>query len=276
MRVDDILMASGTVQRVAQLDLGGSRSLAIWQNSHDAKSYKATDGHVFSYYLKGGDGTRRVDGMEKSGWAGALCVMPEDHSSEWDITDPMQFVHLYVPDAELRAGFARVHDCDARRMDMDERTYEDAGDLGAPMQGLAAAAMAGDVLAADAVYAQFLAAMPGKAVQVSGGLTARVLSRVDEWIAAHLDQDIRLADLAALGDLSEFHFQRMFKTSRGVSPHAWVMARRVEAARIMLETQSLADVAAACGFANQSHFTRRFKAQVGVTPGAYRRAVIDQ
>ncbi|MEY4547980.1 MAG: hypothetical protein RL685_4175 [Pseudomonadota bacterium] len=97
--------------------------------------------------------------------------------------------------------------------------------------------------------------------------------RVSDFIEAHLDGDIRLADLAALAGYSSDHFSRLFKRSFGESPYQYVLRRRVERAKAMLRdvNLSLADIASACGFATQAHLTNVFKLRTGVTPGAYRR-----
>ena len=272
-RVDDFLSASANAQRVAGLDLGGGRQIAIWQNSRDEVRYDMTKGHAFSFYLKGGQGSRRVDGKVRSGWPGALCVLPEGHSSEWQITEPFQFVHLYVPDDALRGAYAQTHDRDARLLDMSERTFDTSERMGRALQVLAGAALSEDVLAADAGFAELVAGLPEKNAGLSGGLSARVLRNVDEWIDTHLADEIRLKDLASLAGLSEFHFHRMFRQSRGMPPHRWVMLWRVMRAKVLLPNMSAAQVAAECGFASQSHLSRSFKAQMGLTPGQYRRKI---
>ena len=272
-RVDDFLTASANAQRVAGLDLGGGRQIAIWQNSQDEVRYDSTTGHAFSFYLKGGQGSRRVDGKVRAGWPGALCVLPEGHSSEWQITAPFQFVHLYVPDDALRAAYARTHDRDSRLLDMSERTFATSEGIGLALQALAGAATTEDVLAADEGFAELVARLPDRKVGLAGGLSPKVLRNVDDWIGAHQADGIRLKDLAQLAGLSEFHFHRMFRLSRGMAPHRWVMMCRVLRAKSLLPEMPVAQVAAECGFSSQSHLTRSFKGQMGMTPGQYRRAM---
>jgi AraC family transcriptional regulator len=73
--------------------------------------------------------------------------------------------------------------------------------------------------------------------------------------------------------MSTYDFARRFKKTVGVSPHAYVLSRRIARARAMLtrSESNLAHVALACGFANQSHLTTMFSRALGVTPGGYRR-----
>jgi AraC family transcriptional regulator len=74
--------------------------------------------------------------------------------------------------------------------------------------------------------------------------------------------------MAAVAGRSPYHFARQFKGATGLPPHQYVIARRVERARQLLEggDLSLADVAAHAGFSDQSQFCHHFKRLVGVTP----------
>ncbi|GAA6209277.1 AraC family transcriptional regulator [Cognatishimia sp. WU-CL00825] len=270
-RVDEFLSASERTQRLGNLPMGRGRQLAVWQNSHDEIQYSATRGHVFSLYLNGGSGTRRVDGKVKSGAPATLCVFPEGHSSEWQINETFRFVHLYVADELLRSAFSQVHEKDARQLDIDERTFVDPGALEQPMRAMAQATLTGDIMSAEAGFADLVAALGHQLVALKGGLTRRAIREVSDWVNAHIAEDIKLSDLAQLAGLSEFHFHRMFRQSCGMAPHAWVTQMRLMRAKDMLTSESMAQIALACGFSSQGHFIRRFKDQYGVTPGQYLR-----
>lgn len=102
------------------------------------------------------------------------------------------------------------------------------------------------------------------------------LRRVTRFVADNLSGEISPADMAAVAELSPYHFARVFKATTGVSPHRYVRARRIERARDLLSARDdapLSEVALACGFANQSHFTAAFTHAVGVPPGRFRRAL---
>lgn len=270
-RIDDFLAASSRTTRVADLPFGEGRQLSVWRNSQDEVQYNATNEHAFSLYLNGGGGTNRVDGTFRQGRPGSLCVFPQGHSSQWQITETFQFVHLYVADDILRSAFAQTHDQDARRLNIDEKTFAPPEKLEIPLRKMAMAAIDGDFIAADVSFSEMVAALVDKPINLTGGLSPKVLRDVRAWVEAHMESNIKLSDLAALAGLSEFHFHRMFKASCGVSPHNWITQLRIIRAKEILVKQPLAQVSVACGFSNQSHFTRRFKEQTGVTPGAYRR-----
>ena len=106
-----------------------------------------------------------------------------------------------------------------------------------------------------------------------GGLAPGALRRVLEHIDYRLTQNLRTELLAEVAGLSSGHFNRAFKQSLGVSPHRYIIQKRVAAAIELLRetTRDLADIALEVGFADQSHFSRTFAAVTGETPRACRR-----
>lgn len=106
-----------------------------------------------------------------------------------------------------------------------------------------------------------------------GGLSSGAMRRVREYIEAHIGDSIELAALAAVAGLSMFHFARQFKESTGVTPHSYLVRRRIERAQQMLAESdlSLSEIAFRTGFSDQSHLTRHFRQTVGVTPAELRR-----
>jgi len=104
--------------------------------------------------------------------------------------------------------------------------------------------------------------------RLSDSRLIKVKKRVEDGIA----DPLRLQDLAAEAGFSPFYFARAFKATTGLSPHQYVLERRVERAKHLLRhsSLSLAEIAMACGFSSQSHFSSQFRARVGVTPKAYR------
>jgi AraC family transcriptional regulator len=282
LSVFKFLSASPTARMSQTIDLGFGRSAAIWSNAGDRMSYERPNGHTFSLYLKGGAGTRRLDGSPTArGRPGALCIMPQGHSSKWEVTDFSEFVHLYVPDDQMRRIFAETFDRDARLMNLPEATFAEVPILTRALRNMTKAMLVGGHLLAEEAMTQTIndffvdpryGGMRSRAI--GGGLAPHVRRRSVDYIETHLDETIRLQDLAAIGQLSAFHFLRMFQASFGVSPHGWVAHRRVERAKSMLRGKDpIAQIASSCGFSSQSHMTRVFKLGTGITPLAYRHAV---
>jgi AraC family transcriptional regulator len=107
---------------------------------------------------------------------------------------------------------------------------------------------------------------------VNCGLSQQRLKVLISYIHDHLDQDIKLIDLANLLGLSEYYLCRAFRQSRGISLHQYLIEQRVERAKKMLNHRDLtiAHIALQCGFSSHSHLTKHFKRLVGVTPSALR------
>ena len=106
-----------------------------------------------------------------------------------------------------------------------------------------------------------------------GGLPAWQQKRVAEFIEEHLAEEISLATLAELVDLSLYHFARAFTQSFGLPPHRYHMARRMDLARSLLQMPALSvtQIGSRIGFRETSSFTRAFRNFTGLTPTEYRR-----
>jgi AraC family transcriptional regulator len=105
-----------------------------------------------------------------------------------------------------------------------------------------------------------------------GRLPRAKLQVVLEYVEGHLDASLTLGQMAAVARVSAYHFARQFKAATGLPPHQYVIARRVERARQLLQRGDdfpLAEVAARAGFSDQSQLTRHFRRLVGVTPGQF-------
>lgn len=102
------------------------------------------------------------------------------------------------------------------------------------------------------------------------GPVAKARQRLDDAPA----EATSLQELATLTGLSRFQLVRSFAREVGVTPHAYLIQRRVSRVRQLLAAgATLADAALQAGFADQSHMNRAFVRQFGVTPGRYRAAL---
>ncbi|MEC4817448.1 MAG: AraC family transcriptional regulator [Scytonema sp. PMC 1069.18] len=105
-----------------------------------------------------------------------------------------------------------------------------------------------------------------------GGLPQRQLLQVLDYINDHLSQDIKLADLADLLGMSQFHFSHLFKQALGTSPYQYLLQQRIERAKQLLKQTNrvIVDIALECGFNSHSHLSKQFRQFTGMTPKAYR------
>ncbi len=99
----------------------------------------------------------------------------------------------------------------------------------------------------------------------------QAVSRAKDFLSENLDGQADLNALADAAGLSPFHLIRVFRKATGLTPHAWLVDRRVHrATELLRQGRAPAGIALSCGFADQSHLSRLFKSRVGVTPGQYK------
>ncbi|HLM03103.1 MAG TPA: AraC family transcriptional regulator, partial [Pyrinomonadaceae bacterium] len=106
----------------------------------------------------------------------------------------------------------------------------------------------------------------------NGGLSGYKLRRVREFIDANLEEDLSLAEIAAVAGLSQFHFARAFRKTTGSTPQQYVMRQRIERAKELLAKGDLplVEISLRAGFKNQSHFTTLFRKFTKLTPKTWR------
>lgn len=105
-----------------------------------------------------------------------------------------------------------------------------------------------------------------------GGLPKHKLRRVAEFIEENLERDLTLVEIAAIAELSPFHFARSFKQATGSTPIQFLTQRRIDLAkRLLVESElPIVEIGLRAGFKNQSHFTTLFRRITAMTPKAYR------
>jgi AraC family transcriptional regulator len=213
---------------------------------------------------------------------GAMKLVPAGPHSTWvwDAGRPIDMLHVSISDELLRVGArelgsSNVPDVVTNVGFVDEElarlSYALAGEQHA---------VSGGSLWADALRVELIARLIDGHTSLRGTSRANPKQRIDprtlrliaDYIESNLDADMRIADLATLAGMSRFHFARVFRATVGTTPHRYVLERRLERARQLLQTTpaALRDIAAAIGFADQSHLTRLVKRRFGVTPGVLR------
>lgn len=100
----------------------------------------------------------------------------------------------------------------------------------------------------------------------------RRMAIVLEYIEARLGFDLCLTELSTLVAMSKYHFLRTFKHTSGMTPHQYILGRRLHAAAAALRTSetAVARIALDQGFGDLSTFNHAFRRVMGVPPTAYR------
>lgn len=98
------------------------------------------------------------------------------------------------------------------------------------------------------------------------------VTAVREYLEHHVEQLVRLEDLARVARMSQFYLNRIFQREVGIPPYEYLVKIRLKRAQVLLqEGKAISEAAYSSGFADQSHLTRFFKKHTGMTPGKYQR-----
>lgn len=227
----------------------------------------------------------RFDGVKRQvpPPAGAIIVVPAGTAGRVRWSGGFDWLHTYLEPGLVERVAAEVFDRDPARLAIPPLDNLDLSPLRATMVAVAdelAGGGPGGPLAAESmanlltVHLLRHLSAPGRAeLGRDGALPRTRLRAVIEFIEEHLHVGPTLEQMAAVVRLSPYHFARQFRAATGLPPHQFVIARRVERAKRLLQDAgggSLAEVAALAGFSDQSQFGRHFKRLVGVTPGQFR------
>ncbi len=227
--------------------------------------------------IRRGEGAEQIVEMDQ----GALSVISVGAAYQWRTEGAIDYAHIYLPPDRLALAASDLCRRDAGRVELvdqvgvrDELLRQLFETLLAEVGGEA------DSLYVDTLYNAFM----GRLLMAHSSLNAatrtapvaiapRRLAAVIDYVDANLSGELSLPDLAAVAQLSPFHFARAFAQTTGRTPHAYVMDRRLEAAKRLLRGSSLsiAAIAEGCGFASASHLSSRFRRVTGFTPTDFRR-----
>jgi AraC family transcriptional regulator len=214
--------------------------------------------------------------------AGSISLVPAGSPALWRWSGPKDSLHVYLEPALVTRVAAEAFDLDPARLTVPSLDGLDLPQLRASLGavdaeltggagGRLAAESLANVLAVHLIRHILAPRQPERGRD--GALPQGRLHAVVEYIEEHLDANLTLEQIAAVARLSAYHFARQFKAAIGLPPHQYVILRRVERAKQLLQAGnilSLAEVAAAVGFSDQSQFSHHFKRLVGVTPWQFR------
>ena len=207
--------------------------------------------------------------------------------SHLELSDRMECLHLYLPPTLLDQSALADFDVDPAKVQIAYAhglTDQVLFHICSPLRDLLhRPRQPTDALFVEGIQIALAAHLLGhytidrwRPPEKSPSLDPRRLQRVLDYIEASLKADIRLEELAAQACLSPFHFSRLFREATGLSPHRYVIDRRVQAARQELARNnlSLVEIALEFGFGSQANFTRVFRKATSSYSGTVSRAVL--
>ncbi|KQV47569.1 MULTISPECIES: helix-turn-helix domain-containing protein [unclassified Duganella] len=210
---------------------------------------------------------------------GQFCVVPAGSSTRWTLTAPATSLLLRLNPSLMRetaehmrlgaelAPAIHLRDPQIEHIGWMMRAEEQDGHpSGRIFADSLASALAARLLALQTPASRLPAAAPARA------LPAWRLRAVQDYIEARLDQELTLAELAAVAGFSVSHFKELFRQAAGMPVHRFVLARRVERARQLLQEGMLTntEIALEAGFSHPSHMARSVRQVLGLTPAQLR------
>lgn len=269
----------------------GALSGACWHHEAIRDAQLTPAEHVIVLHSGGITRVRRFDEQGRLTANGSrlqtFAIMPAGTCSIWEVDDPCDLVHLYVPVGLLehhaqQHGLSHVPPLAAWfdhedpwlaglfRMIQAEVPSEEGGAAVTLLLDEIGTSLARHLLA----HASANVVPVGSSVRPRGGLSPWALRRVVDVMRSDLAAKHRISDLAASLAMSDDHFIRAFRQSAGTSPHRHLVALRLEQAKRLLKAQpqiSVEDVSRSCGFTSTAHFSQQFRRATGVTPREWRR-----
>lgn len=221
--------------------------------------------------------------------AGDIDLVPAGEEGGFEAETPFETIEIVLQPALLErvaaelGGNAPTVRLDTRHLLRDKRIEHLARAL---QSDLTAGAPSG-ALFADSVGAALAVRLLGLDVpdidrtsrdptsqDRTGRLSDTQLKRVLEHIEAALHEPLSIDRLSRVAGASSSHLRTWFKVATGVTLHRYVLRRRVERARVLLQQDglSIGEVAELTGFAHQSHLAHWMRREIGQTPRDLRRA----
>jgi AraC family transcriptional regulator len=243
--------------------------------------------YALGVYLSGRHIVRRkIGGSAVEGWSdpGTINLTPPAIDGIWEASAPSRAVVLLIRPEFLSRAIEEHWDADSRRLEIVKQflvrdpvieaiTLDLAREVAnSSPSGRLYAQSACEFIAHHLIFRySTLSRVPPHSI---GGLSSRSLRLVLSYIEDMLGQRIQLHELAALAGISARHFERAFRQSTGYPPHAYVLERRLDAARRLLIDQpdlAIEQIALRLGFSSGSHFSSAFRHRTGCSPTEYRK-----
>ena len=103
--------------------------------------------------------------------------------------------------------------------------------------------------------------------------TSRECRFIEQYIDNHFSEDISLETLSSLTYMNKYYLVHAFKNYKGISPINYLITKRIQEAKVLLETTnfSIAKIAQHVGFSSQSYFSQTFRKETQMTPIQYKK-----
>ena len=249
-------------------------------------AYPASSNHCITFHVANADQLeRRLDGgkwLRSPSYPGGLTFVPAHQAPEWWWDAEVELLELSVSPAYLEQVAIATFEQSPQKIELIDRfamrdpfleqlalAFKKELERGMPINKLYLESLQ-NVLAMHLL--QNHCTITAQSPKIPKGLSKKHLQQVVDYIQSNLEQEISLADLAEIVQMSSYQFGKRFKQSTGLPPHRYVLQSRIERAKELLTHShlSIAIISQQVGFYDQSHFTHTFRKHTLFTPRQYR------
>lgn len=252
----------------------------------DRMAYPSVADHCLTLHVTNLDTVeRRLDGGKwqcRQTFPGTFAFIPAHQVPEWLWQAEIELLEIYIPPSLLEKTALESFDTAPSQIELIDRFG--IGDSFLEQIALGFKAELASRIPLNHLYLESLQTVLAVHLLrhhcsisvvdtvLAAGLPKKRLQQVVDYIQDNLDQDLSLAELANVVQLSSHHFGKLFKQTMGVSPYQYVMKCRIEQAKHLLadNERSIVNVSQLLGFHDQSHFTNVFRRYTTLTPRQYR------
>ncbi len=270
---------------LAERLVDGTRLTGRWTHGPVHDSLPAMSAHTVCA-IYGGDSEislRRAGRLRHQSYTrrGTIVLIPTGHDGRWDIAGATKTSHVYLSQKRLQAGAGALSGNRSVEL-LDRVCFADptitrilavlSGEATDEPSARLFLEQALDLLCMQLVRAHStFGALPDP--KPNRGLANRHVKRVTAYMSEMMEQPISLDELAALVDMSRFHFCTSFRQATGRSPYQWLTHLRIGRAKELLANPLLpiTEIALCVGYQTPSSFAASFRKTVGVSPSEFRR-----
>jgi AraC family transcriptional regulator len=254
---------------------------SVWKQSY-------SDYHTLTFHLAGAELVRKRGrhGASALSAPGSFSLQQCTDESLWTADGRCRWVQFYLPVAFVGSIAEELFEADDTTVTFDRATGIKDTRLLRPLYRILArlnvdpAPTAGELndwsFNLSRILLETHSNLKASRTQPRERLTNAKYRLAKRFIDDRFDGRITTAEIAAAVGMSTYHFCRAFKNHAGQSPYQYVIGRRVDRAREMLEktTKPISEITYDAGFSSQAHMTSTFTRTLGVPPGVYRNHIV--
>lgn len=228
------------------------------------------------YYICGGEGWLKIGDREYYPEPGELILMPEGVKQSYSCISERPFLKYWchfsakVGEINLFRILELSHVCIPQNPAVVEMLFKGITESAKSDAVYAPLLVRGKLLQ---LFSEYIMSLDLNEISYKNLGSARKLTAVLDYIAANIEHNITVHELAEIAYMHPNYFMRIFKQQIGVPPIQYITRQKIDKAKDLLNTTSgsVSEIAAQLGFGDLFYFSKQFKKHAGLTPTEFRK-----